>query len=414
MRSYITWCMVCFTLTLLQAEEASPMDMLLPAGQETKVTCFVKGRSYNKSHVGEGTTEDDSDGNWEKAYHYKLYIPKSYDKSKNQYFPCMFIASPGGNANMGQMANRFKNDNWVVVMLIESKNGTPDWLPSFIAAHDDVLKRVRICPNFKFATGMSGGARCVSEYTYHRKGFRGVILQAAGFSSWEYEKYPKHTAVASTFGNEDFNLSESQKIRRNLNPKTPSYIEVFKGGHNWAPEETFIRALDWIEQKTFIQFKQKATKQQRHAFVWLMKQKLNHLKTATSDVEKYHLIHQILTVANNGGLTSIKAYRPTLLKLRNKLLKLKKKKRVYSEIQAERAFKKTQLKIDSFNKQMLKAKAVFKRNLMCQKDMRAFEGMKTELKKLSERYPNTQKGQAAKTTLTSLTYEFQKIEAIDK
>lgn len=414
MRSYITWFMVCFTLTLLQAEEASPINMPLTAGQETMITCYVKGRCYNKSHVGEGTTENDSDGNWEKAYHYKLYIPKSYDKSRGRYFPCMFIASPGGNANMGQMANRLKNDNWVVVMLIESKNGTPDWLPSFIAAHDDVLKRIRVFPDFKFATGMSGGARCVSEYTYHRKGFSGVILQAAGFSSWKYEKYPKHTAVASTFGNKDSNLSESQKIRRNLNPKTASYIEIFKGGHNWAPEETFMRALDWIELKTFIQVKKKASKRQMHAFVWLMRQKINHLKTATSDVEKYHLIHQILTVAKNGGLTSNKAYRSTLLKLRNKLLRLKKKKLVYNELQAERAFKNTKLKIDSFNKQMRKSKAVFDRTLMCKKDMKAFEGMKNELTKLVKKYPDTQKGKAAQLALISLDYEFFKIEKVEK
>ena len=414
MRPYITLCVLCFTFSSLQAEEASPLTMPLTAGNETLVTCFVKGGKKLTSKGGKGTSEDTTKADWKKAYHYKVYIPENYDEDKEKRYPCMFIASPGGNPGMGNMAKRLKDNNWVVVMLVESRNNAPDWLANFIAAHDDVIQRVRICDGFKVATGMSGGARCASEYPRYRRGFRGVILQAAGFFSREYEKYPAKTTVATTFGNKDANLFESQRVRRHLNPKTPRYIEVFEGGHSWAPEETFNRALDWIEETTFIKVKKKASKQQKPAFVWLMDQKLRHLKTAESDVEKYHLIQQILTLAKNGGLTFDKTYSTQLGKLKDELLVLKKKKLVYKEIQAEIAFKKAQKKIDSFDRQMRRARAVFRKFIMSKKDIRALVSMKKEWEKFAEKHPDTRKGKAVQFKLTSLGYEYQKIDRTGK
>jgi hypothetical protein len=411
MRPYITLCLLCLTFSSLQAEEASPLTMPLTAGNETLVTCFVKGGKKLKSRGGKGTSEDTTKADWKKAYHYKLYIPENYDEDKEKRYPCMFIASSAGHANMGKMAKRLKDNNWVVVMLIESKNGTPDWLANFIAAHDDVIQRVRICNDFKVATGMSGGARCASEYPLYRKGFRGVILQAAGFfSSYQYEKYPAKTAVATTFGNKDGNLYESQKSRRILNPKTPRYIDVFEGGHNWAPEETFNRALDWIEENAFIKVKKRASKQQKPAFVWLLDQKLRHLETAESDVEKYHLIQQILALATNGGLTFDKTYSTQLVELQKQRLVLKKKPLVYKEILAEIAFKKTQKKVNSFNRQMRRARHVPRKFIMSNTDIKALLSMKRELEKFAKKYPDTRRGKAVQLGLTSLRYEYQKID----
>ena len=86
----------------------------------------------------------------------------------------------------------------------------------------------------------------------YRKGFSGIILQAAGFVGNKYKKYSSKIAIAATFGATDFNLYESQKLRRRLNHKTPFYIQAFKGGHNWAPSDCFGRAVEWIEEEVFI------------------------------------------------------------------------------------------------------------------------------------------------------------------
>jgi len=37
-------------------------------------------------------------------YHYRVYIPVGYYENKATYSPCLFIASPGGNAGMGHVA----------------------------------------------------------------------------------------------------------------------------------------------------------------------------------------------------------------------------------------------------------------------------------------------------------------------
>ncbi len=117
------------------------------------------------------------------TYHYKLWLPKDYGLDPMKRWPCIFIMSPGGNASMGQMGNYLKKNGFVVVMLIEAKNGP--WEPiigNFLAAHDDVIKRVRIDDGKKYATGQSGGARGSSVFVQLRPGFCGLILQSAGAS----------------------------------------------------------------------------------------------------------------------------------------------------------------------------------------------------------------------------------------
>ena len=77
--------------------------------------------------------------------------------------PTIFIAAPGGKAGLGNMADWIQRHGYVAVLLEESRNG--DWEPAvgnFLAAHDDVLKRVRVAEGRKVATGMSGAARACS------------------------------------------------------------------------------------------------------------------------------------------------------------------------------------------------------------------------------------------------------------
>jgi hypothetical protein len=85
------------------------------------------------------------------TYHYRLYVPKGYNEDDTRRYPCMFIASPGGNADMGRMAYRLMRDRSIVVMLVESKNG-PDEAPTanYLAAHD-VFKRFPDTVSGRFA-----------------------------------------------------------------------------------------------------------------------------------------------------------------------------------------------------------------------------------------------------------------------
>jgi hypothetical protein len=191
-------------------------------------------------------------------YHYKLWLPEGYKADEKKAWPCIFIASPGGKAGMGNMAAWLKASGYVVVMLIESKNGP--WAPivgNFLAAHDDVVKRVRIQEGLKIATGMSGGARASSVFVQTRPGFVGLILQGAGGASDSKGVY--HVAklkgshgvfVAMTIGEKDSNKTEVPRMKTALGPARFS-VYPFDGGHVWAPPETFAKAIAWVEQQIY-------------------------------------------------------------------------------------------------------------------------------------------------------------------
>jgi predicted peptidase len=189
-------------------------------------------------------------------YHYKLWLPKGYLAEPQKRWPCMFIFSPGGNASMGNMADHLKTNGFVVVMLVESKNGP--WEPlvgNSLAAHDDVIKRVRVDLNRRYATGMSGGARGASVFVQARPGFAGLILQGAGLAYDEKGVYhssklrrDSKLRVAMTMGDGDSNKGEMERTGSELSRSRYRVFE-FKGGHVWAPSEIFAEAMAWITEE---------------------------------------------------------------------------------------------------------------------------------------------------------------------
>ena len=155
---------------------------------------------------------------------------------------------------MGQMGNYLKNNGFVVVMLIEAKNGP--WEPivgNFLAAHDDVIKRVRIADGKKYATGHSGGARASSVFVQLRPGFCGLILQSAGASFDKAGNYNvsriKNNAklrIAMTMGSTDKNSNEVEKMKKLFNQQRLA-VFGFNGGHVWAPADQFEKAMTWLK-----------------------------------------------------------------------------------------------------------------------------------------------------------------------
>lgn len=235
--------------------QTTPLTESLAEEKEMTITCELT-QAPKKGEIAVFGSAKDGDAA-KGVYHYKLWIPKGYSADAQKRWPCMFIMSPGGNAAMGNMSNYLKSNGFVVVMLVESKNGP--WAPivgNFLAAHDDVIKRIRIEEGQKFATGMSGGARASSVFVQARPGFGGLILQGAGPSFDDKNNYhisgikrdPKLT-VAMTMGDTDSNKSEVKKTDTAL-PGARFKAFEFKGGHVWAPAEIFEQAMAWLKEKT--------------------------------------------------------------------------------------------------------------------------------------------------------------------
>jgi hypothetical protein len=235
--------------------ETTPLNMLLEEQKEILITCEL-AQAPKRAEVPVLSAKDCEAVKG--TYHYKLWLPAGYLADKQKAWPCLFIASPGGKAGMGQMAAWIKASGYVAIMLVESKNGP--WAPiagNFLAAHDDVIKRVRIQEGLKLATGMSGGARAASLFVQMRPGFAGLVLQAAGGASDDKGQYhvsklkgSPGVVVAMTMGEKDPNKTEVARMKAAVGASRFNAFP-FDGPHGWAPQETFEKAINWVEQQIY-------------------------------------------------------------------------------------------------------------------------------------------------------------------
>lgn len=237
------------------AATTTPLAEPVPEETETLIACaLAKAPSTFEAPIFESPRDAEATKG---VYHYKLWLPKGYAASgPAKRFPCMFILSPDGDASMGSMAEHLKAKGYVVVLLVESRNGP--WAPivgNFLAAHDDVVRRVRVEEGRKFATGFSGGARAASLLAQARPGFGGVILQGAGGAQARgnylvagMQRNPR-LQVAVAMGSADGNAGEVARLKAAFNNPARFQAFEFAGGHEWAPREAIERAMAWIEQK---------------------------------------------------------------------------------------------------------------------------------------------------------------------
>lgn len=235
--------------------ENTPLTAPLTDAAETPITCeLAVAPRYTDVPVLKSQAEAAKTVG---TYHYKLWLPEGYSLVPNKQWPCIFIMSPGGNASMGAMAGYLKSNGYIVVMLVEAKNG--GWEPiigNFLAAHDDVIKRGRVAEGKKYATGHSGGARASSVFVQLRPGFCGLILQSAGASFDDHSNYNiaglKRNAqlrTAMTMGSSDNNKSEVDRMKKLFNGQRLAAFE-FPGGHVWAPADVFEKAITWVNEKS--------------------------------------------------------------------------------------------------------------------------------------------------------------------
>ena len=240
MRRYPTL-LLCLLSAIVGAADAvaprtTPEGLVVKEGVETRIACDHNG-GYSK---------------YADVYHYRVILPKGYHIDKTKEWSVLFVASPGGNATLGNMADWVKKHGYIAILLDESKNGP--WDPSvgnFLAAHQDAVKRFRIGPGRKVCTGFSGGARASSIFVSIGDNFGGVILQGAGTGILDDGlrglRGVQIPAVVVTMGKKDSNRGEIKALREMLSDR----LEVleFEGGHQWAPKDVIEKALDHVDAK---------------------------------------------------------------------------------------------------------------------------------------------------------------------
>jgi poly(3-hydroxybutyrate) depolymerase len=159
--------------------ETTPLNQELVEGTENPIVCeLAKAPSPKESPVFSNQKDANTSVG---TYHYRLILPTRYHADPKKSWPCLFVMSPNGRAEMRAMSDYLKANGYIVVLLDEAKNGV--WgaiVGNFLAAHDDVIVRTRVQEEKKYATGHSGGARASSIFVQSRTGFCGVVLQSAG------------------------------------------------------------------------------------------------------------------------------------------------------------------------------------------------------------------------------------------
>lgn len=247
---------ICLTLAVTafaRAENITPLGAGLREEADLWVTCALSTPPrLGEIPVLQSKAECNSAAG---IYHYKLWLPRGYLAQPHRSWPCVFIASPFGNARMGNMAESLKRTH-VVVMLVESRNGPwPPTIGNFLAAHDDVVRRIRIREGQKIATGLSGGARASSVFVQVRPGFAGVILQGAGVArtdngAYYFNHIARYPAMhfALLIGENDPRRTEIAELQHQIAPDHLAVL-LFHGGHQWAPTDVFTKALSWIENQ---------------------------------------------------------------------------------------------------------------------------------------------------------------------
>ena len=217
----------------------------MPETKAVEIECEYTGaehfRSFGKAQKG--------------TFHYRVIVPKGYAAEPERRYPCLFSMGPGGGGGTGKAEKWLKDNQWIIIQLVEARNGP--WEPifgCFLAAHDDAVKRLRLCETQKYATGFSGGSRASSLFVHLRPGFAGLWCQGSGFAAegnnqWVMPPAGSGLAVFGSFGTADGNNFELNYMKRT---QLPFAYEIHDGGHSAPPSDAMERVFDWFEQQLYL------------------------------------------------------------------------------------------------------------------------------------------------------------------
>ena len=249
---------------------------------------------------------------------YALYLPSGY--SPTQKWALLAAFDPG--ARGGIPIERFKEAaeryGYVLCGSNNSRNGPLQ--PSAEAAKamlGDVSERFSIDEKRVYLTGFSGGARAATAMAvWLKEQIAGVIACGAGFAAGIEPSSSLPFVFYGTVGNEDFNYAELKQLDRKLQGSGVTHrIEVFEGGHSWAPSDVGVRAVEWLE----LQAMKSGRRSRDEAFVDQMFKNAQNRATSSEaagrDLEAYTGFLEI--VADFKGLRDVAGFESKIALLRD-------------------------------------------------------------------------------------------------
>ena len=181
---------------------------------------------------------------------YALYLPSNYSPTRKWALLAAFDPGARGNAPVERFKEAAERYGYIVCGSNNSRNGP--LAPSAEAAKamlGDVAARFAIDDKRVYLTGFSGGARAATAIAVWLSGkVAGVIGCGAGLAVGIEPSSSLPFVYYGTVGTEDFNYPEMKQLDRALEQaRVVHHIGVFEGGHDWAPSDECVRAIEWIE-----------------------------------------------------------------------------------------------------------------------------------------------------------------------
>lgn len=181
---------------------------------------------------------------------YALYLPSNY--SPQRAWPIVYAFDPGARGTMPVelLLHAAEKYGYIVVGSHNSRNG-----PSQVAADamqamwTDTHTRFSIDDRRVYLTGFSGGARMATMIARLCNGCAaGLIAHGAGFMEAYGPDKQTNFSYFATIGERDFNFTEVVELGEQLEKLgVPHRVRRFDGGHQWAPAEIWIEAIEWME-----------------------------------------------------------------------------------------------------------------------------------------------------------------------
>jgi len=181
---------------------------------------------------------------------YALYVPSGYTPTRKWPLVAAFDPAARGKAPVERFKEAAERHGYIVCGSNNSRNGPIQ--PSAEAAKAmlaDVAARFSIDSKQVYMAGFSGGARAATTIAVWLSGqIAGVVGCGAGLAVGLEPKSSLPFIFYGTVGTEDFNYPELKQLDRALQSAGVVHrVEVFEGGHDWAPSDVCMRAIEWLE-----------------------------------------------------------------------------------------------------------------------------------------------------------------------
>lgn len=184
------------------------------------------------------------------AVTYAYYLPTIYTSEKR--WPILYIFDPRqrGAFAAGLFRDAAEQYGWILVSSNNTRSDA-DLAPNIRALEatiPDAQRRFAVDNRRIYAGGFSGGA--VLAWALGRTDDR--VAGVIGCSGRPIDpNAPEHRVRFDWFGTagiRDFNYLETLELDRGLTAAKGGHrVEIFDGGHRWAPPEILKRGVEWLE-----------------------------------------------------------------------------------------------------------------------------------------------------------------------